>query len=127
MSQTTANLVNRVLSDLNVVGLGQTASDEDFAAVAARVTTIAAELTARGVCYLPDVEAIDDALYEPLVELMTARIGASYGRPVADPAAILMLEERLRDVSRPAATRRTLETDPLLREGSRPWRPTPRL
>src|SRR5690242_5766151 len=126
MTQTSADLVNRILSDLNVVGLGQTPSDEDFATVAARITTIAAELTARGITYLPDVDSIDDTLYEPLVELMTAKIGTSYGRPAPDPATILMLEERLKEVSRPAATRRTLQTDPLLREGNRPWRPAPR-
>jgi len=57
---------------------------------------------------------------------MTAKIGTSYGRPTPDPATILMLEERLKEVSRPAATRRTLQTDPLLREGNRPWRPAPR-
>jgi hypothetical protein len=117
MAQTSAQLVSRVLSDLNAIGLGQDAEAEVSAEVSARITTILAELNARTVIYVQSADSIDDAIFEALVEYMVAKLGPSFGRPETPFMEILLIEDRLKDIKRPAPTKRTLSTDPMLRQG----------
>ena len=119
MSRTKQELVDNVLVDLNVIGLGQTASAEESDFVAANITAALAELNARNVVNVGDENAIDDALFQPLNDLLVARLGPSFGRAAADAAALALLEDRIKEVTRHSGTRATLATDPLLRRGNR--------
>jgi hypothetical protein len=110
--------VNGVALDLDVVGLGDAPADEDYDAIDTRLDTLVADLTSRGKLYLPDLDEIADELVEPLRDYVVLRLGPSYGRPQADPVAIVFAEDRLKEVSRPPRTRRTLSTDPILRQGA---------
>jgi hypothetical protein len=121
MARTSDQLIERVLLDLNVIGHGQTAADEDAAFVSDVAATTFAELNARDVVNISDADAIDDALFEPLVEYLVAKLGPSYGRPVTGATDLLLIEDRIKDVTRPAGTRGTLATDPVLRHGARPF------
>lgn len=116
MSRTQDQLVNRVLLDMTVIGLGQTASDEVYEDVSGRCETIVAELNSRDVVNI-DLEQIDDGLFEPLIEYIIAKAGPGYGRGELDPVHLAMIEDRIKEVVRPVAARKTLSTDPILRQG----------
>jgi hypothetical protein len=118
-TKTEREFVNRVLSDLNVVGTGQDAEDEDFADVQGRLATLVAELNTREIVNLTDTSAIPLDLYEPLVEYVVLKVGPGYGRPVAPQGAFDPIEDRLREITRSVAPRRTLSTDPMYRQGNR--------
>ena len=117
MPRTSDQLIERVLLDLNVIGHGQTAADEDAQFVSGVAATTFAELNARDVANLSVADTIDDALFEPIVEYLVAKLGPSYGRPATGATDLLLIEDRIKDVTRPAGTRGTLATDPLLRHG----------
>jgi len=122
MPRTKQELIDNVLVDLNIVGLGQTAAAEESDFVSANITATFAELNARNVVSILDEDAIDEALFQPLNDLLVARIGASFGRPPADTAAIALLEDRIKAVVRHTGTRATLATERVLRHGNRPFR-----
>ena len=111
--------INGVLLDLNVIALGAAPAAEDYDAASQRLDTLIADLQARGKVYLPDLDEIPDELVEPLRDLVVLRLGPSYGRAPAGLADLIAAEDRLKTVSRPPATRRTLATDPVLRRGAR--------
>jgi hypothetical protein len=119
MPQTQASLITRILTDLNIVGLGQAPDANVQADLSARTQSIADDLNARGVIYLPDIDQIPDGAFESLVAYMCAVIGPGYGRQNVDQATRELLEDDLKSALRPSAARRTLSTDPFLREGSR--------
>lgn len=109
--------VNAVLLDLNVIALNQAPSSEDYDAVSQRLDTLMADLQARGKAYVPDLEEIADEMVEPLRDLVTLRLGPGYGRNPAGIADIIAAEDRVKTASRPPATRRTLGTESILRQG----------
>lgn len=119
MSKLRADLVNRVLLDMDVVGLGQIASDDIYSDIDGRIDTIVAELNGRDVVNI-DLEEIDDALFEPLIEFIIAKAGPGYGRAAVDYVTISLIEDRMKDVARATAPRKTLSTDSVLRQGVRP-------
>src|SRR5262249_35917783 len=122
-TKTSRDLINRALSDLNVVGAGQDAEVEDFTDVSNRVETIVAELNSRDVMNVTDTEAIPGELFEPLVDYLVLKAGPGYGRPLSPQAALDAVEDRMREVSRAVAPRRVLATDGMLRAGNRRQRP----
>jgi hypothetical protein len=123
MSRTKQELIDNLLLDLNVIGLGQTASAEESDFVSANITSALAELNARDVVNVLDEDAIDDAVFQPLNDLLMARLGPSFGRPGADQPTLLLLEDRIKEVTRHSGTRATLGTERMLRQGNRgPYR-----
>jgi len=123
-NKSSRDLVNRVLSDLNVVGAGQDAEVEDFDDIQKRVATVIAELNSRDVMNVTDTDAIPDALFESLVDYLVFKAGPSYGKPLPPQSALDAIEDRMREVTRAVAPRRVLATDGMLRAGNRR---TPRL
>jgi len=119
MPRTKQELIDNLLLDLNVVGLGQTASNEESDFVSSNINSTLAELNARDVVNVLDEDAIEDAVFQPLNDLMVARLGPSFGRPPADQPTLLLLEDRIKEVTRHSGTRATLGTDRLLRQGNR--------
>ncbi len=119
MSRTKQELIDNLLLDLNVIGLGQTASAEESDFVSANVTAAFAELNARNVVNVLDENAIEDAVFQPLNDLLVARFGPSFGRSAADQASLLLLEDRIKEVTRHSGTRATLGTERILRHGNR--------
>jgi hypothetical protein len=119
MTQLRADLVNRVLLDMDVIGVGQIAPDDVYSDIDNRLDTIVAELNARDIVNI-DLDNIDDALFEPLVEFIIAKAGPGYGRGALDPVTLSLIEDRMKEVTRAAAPRKTLRTDSVLRQGVRP-------
>ena len=117
MAKTEDDIVDRVASDLSLVGSGLSAEAEEDADIRQRLTTIVAELNARKVLYVPDLDAVPDEVFEPLVEYVVLKAGPGYGRPAAAQAELDAIEDRMRDITRSVAPRRTLTTDPMFRHG----------
>lgn len=117
-TKTERELVNRVLSDLSVSSAGNEAEVEDFDDIQQRVETIVAELNVRKVAYVPDTDQIPDELFESLVEYIIAKAGPGYGRAVVGQLDLQVIEDRMREICRAQAPRRTLSTDPILRRGA---------
>jgi hypothetical protein len=67
-----------------------------------------------------DLDNIDDGLFEPLVEFIIAKAGPGYGRGQVDPVTLSLIEDRIKEVTRATAPRKTLDTDSVLRQGVRP-------
>lgn len=119
MTQLRADLVNRVLLDMDIIGVGQIAPDDVYSDIDNRLNTIIAELNARDVVNI-DLDNIDDGLFEPLIEYIIAKAGPGYGRGQVDPVSLSLIEDRMKEVTRAAAPRKTLSTDTILRQGVRP-------
>jgi len=118
-SYTQAQLISRVLLDLNIVGLDQTPEASVQADLAIRTQSLADDLNGRRVAYLPNINQIPPGAFEALVAYMCAMIGPGYGRAGVDQATKELLEDNIKSALRPSAPRRTLSTDPFLRQGSR--------
>jgi hypothetical protein len=119
---TQAQLVNRIMLDLNIVGLGQAPDPNVQADIVARTVSLAGDLRARSIAYLPEIESGDSipgGAFEAIVAYMCAAIGPGYGRQAVDQTTRELLEENIKSALRPSAPRRTLSTDPFLRQGSR--------
>lgn len=112
-------LVNRILSDLGIMGTGEESDAEPFDDVEQRVQTTVAELNARDIVDVSDLNAIPGEIFEPLVEYMVLRAGPGYGRVGMNETERIALEDRLNDAVRQRIQRKALSTDALLRQGQR--------
>lgn len=119
MARTLAALIDKVAVKLDVIGLGNTLADEDSSALSDDITSALKELSVREVCDISDTDNIGDDIFLALAEYLTARLADDYGKPAVDQTSLRMLEDKLKDIVAPVATRKTLKTDPMLRHGSR--------
>jgi hypothetical protein len=120
MSKTLDDLSIAIALDLDIIETGGALSDEDAETLQTRCRTQIADLNARKVAYIPNVDQIDDGIFEGLVDLLGKRFGPSYGRQSASQVDIEFAEARIKSASRPTAPRRTLAVDPALL-GAGPW------
>jgi hypothetical protein len=93
MPKTTNDLISRVLTVLRVAAAGQPIAAEDADVVRAVLPGVVAGLAARGVACIASLEAIDDAVFLPLADIVAARVAADYGAEPMDP---LPAEQQLR-------------------------------
>lgn len=108
MSKTKADLIEAIMADLGDLGAGQPVAAEDANYLSPRITTALAELAARDVFYVANEDAIDDAAFEPLAEIMCARFGPRFGLPLGNPEPA---EARLKTIARGSAAARLLTVD----------------
>ncbi|WP_046865927.1 hypothetical protein [Microvirga massiliensis] len=87
MPRTTNDLIRRVLGLLEVVAAGQPVAVEDAELVRATLPSVRADLSARGVAVVADTDAIDDAAFLPLAELVAAAVAADFGVAAPDRSA----------------------------------------
>lgn len=115
MAKTRADLVNEALSQLKVVGAGQSASAEDYAAVDGKVDAVLAELAVRNVATIPNLNDIPLEVFLPVATCLAAACAGDFevdratlpdGRDVLAVGA----ETRLRSQRR-HATSRPLKVD----------------
>lgn len=124
LAKTRRSLIDQVLANLHVLAEGQTPSAEDVAKVDRIIDPVFAQLAARDVIYVPDGGAegpsggeIDPACFLQLAHIVAHRCAGSFGQ-ASDPALAALAgvaEDELRDVGRPASTRKTLSIDRALR------------
>jgi hypothetical protein len=97
MSKTQSELITKALSLINVVGAGQSPSAEDVATVEAVIEPLLAELSANGVVYVADSDAIDDSIFLPLARRLALEVAPDFDFTINDiDAAITRAENRLR-------------------------------
>jgi hypothetical protein len=100
MSKSRSELVNRIAVDLDLVGAGQDAEAEDFADIDSRLDTHIATLNAREIVNVSDLDEVQDELFEPIVEWFVLKLGSGFGKPAADPVAVEIVEDTLKEVCR---------------------------
>jgi hypothetical protein len=114
-----AQLVEAALLELKAIASGQAASPEDHATVDAKLEPMLADLAAREISYVGDVENIDDAQMMWLPVILARRCALAFsvtGQELRDlDAAAREAEDRLETLARGAAARRTLRLDSALR------------
>jgi len=126
--KTRRQLVDQALDNLGVLAAGQTPADEDVSKIDALIDPMIADLAARDIAYVADAGQPGPANggVEPAMFLWLAHILAYVATPPfglqGDPSFYVLAqrgEDMLRTIGRPARTRRTLRTDPILSRGGR--------
>lgn len=97
MAKERADLIQEVAETLNVTGVGETMSAEDRATIDARIEPKVAELSSRGILYVPDLDDIPDEVFDALATLVAEATAPAFGQP-RNPASRLEAEGRLREV-----------------------------
>jgi len=97
VTKTRAELVARALSELGVVGSGQTASAEDTQTVDNEVEPMFDNLAQRNVFQWGDPDQIDDNAFVFLARWLANSIGRPFG-VTPDEQLRLSLEQNLREV-----------------------------
>lgn len=117
--KTKDELIDDVAVDLNMTGLGQPLAGEDQAYLSSRISSLTAELIARNICYLPNLDQIPDGVYEPIMAYMIARLSSGTGGPIVPETEVELIENRIKSATRPMTGRNRLRTDPILNRISR--------
>lgn len=97
MSKTSAQLVARALNKLGAVGAGQAPSAEDAALVEDEIAPLMDDLMVRGIYAWGDPDAIDDAAFLHVADLLANSVARDFGRQ-QDETLRLMAEKRLREL-----------------------------
>jgi hypothetical protein len=126
--KTRRQLIDQALDNLGVLAAGQTPGDEDVSKIDALIDPMVSDLAARDIAYVADPGQLGPANgeIEPALFLWLAHILAYLATPPfglqGDPSFYVLAqraEDMLRTIARPARTRRTLRTDPILNRGGR--------
>lgn len=114
MSKTRRELVYRALKDLGVLPQGQTPSDEEYDSVDDHVDPFLEDLQERDVCFVPDVEQIDDSLFLSLGHCLAWACAAEFGsqNDVALASLAQQAEMRLKNIQSNRQTYQTLAIEP---------------
>ena len=97
MPRTQNDLIQRSLEMLNALAAGQSPSPEDGQNIRGHIASTLPRLEARGILYVPEVEEIDDEVFEDLATLVADSARPSYGQP-RDPDQRLRAEWSLREM-----------------------------
>jgi hypothetical protein len=79
LTKTQDELIARALTKLKVIGSGQSPDAEDRASVAAAIDGVLADLRARDVANVADVEAIPTEWFESLADLLAQAVADDFG------------------------------------------------
>jgi hypothetical protein len=110
MSKTRIELVNRALSELGVVGAGQTAAAEDFEVIDQAVPPVMGDLATRDIWVWGDPDAYDDDAFDHLAVLLANARARAFGAP-PDEQKRLLAEARLRGLKPTILSGRTQEIE----------------
>ena len=100
-TKTRTDLIVRVLDKLQVTQTGQNPSPEDMAQVDGNLDTVLATLAGDEVVYVPNVDQIDEAFFEPLAVCVADKLALDFGTAIDSTAlssaqAVLLRMQRLR-------------------------------
>lgn len=102
-TKTRAQLVERALQKLLVVGAGQSAEAEDAAATDAVVDAVLADLSARAVYTVTDEAEIDVAAFEWLADILADTVAPDFGA-ARSAERVMRAEAMLRKLGAMVAT-----------------------
>ena len=92
MPKTRAELVNRALSNLGALPVGQTASTQEYASVDNLVTPTLESLQARDIYWVSDENAIEDAAFMALGHCLAWNCAPEFG--LHDDASLAALSQQ---------------------------------
>jgi hypothetical protein len=92
-----SDLIRMTLEFLNAVAAGQTPAAEDVETLDKLIDGKVAELARRRIIWVPDPNAIEEELLEPLATLLGDLAAPSFGQP-RDAARRVEAENRLREM-----------------------------
>ena len=95
MSKTQAELIDRALQKLGVLGAGQTAETEDSDLLEAEIQPLMSDLSERNIYQWGDPDDIDDAAFLHLADLLSNSVARDYGKQ-QDEQLRVTAESRLR-------------------------------
>jgi hypothetical protein len=123
MSKTRAELINQALINLGILAYGQSAAPENVEKMDGFVDPALSELTGLGIYYTqdagelgPDGGEIEDAAFLSIADYLANRACSGFNLPADTKMQALaqIAEDKLRTLSAPSRTLRTLRTDPAL-------------
>lgn len=82
MSYTRLQLANRALVKLAVVGTGQSPEAEDTAKIDDIIDAVAADLEAREIYSIPDLDEIEDGAFEWVADMLAYMAAPDFGAPI---------------------------------------------
>lgn len=107
--KTRVQLIQRAARKLALTESGEAPSTEDYDTFDGLVDPLIAQLSADGIYYVDDDDAIDVAIFEPLASLLANMAGPDFGSPVNDEAKIRD-EKTLRRIGSTKPTYQVLKT-----------------
>lgn len=110
LTKTRADLVNQALSNLGVLGAGQTASTEDYDSVDSHVDQTFASLEARDIATIDNEDEIPAEWFQALSSILADDAAAEFGT-ASNPALVLQAETTLRQINRGKPTYAPLRVD----------------
>ena len=114
-TKTKADLISEALAILNVAQSGQPLPQETYNRVEQKLTSIVEELNARDVAAVPDLEAVQIAMFLPLAEIVAARVAPDFGVVGEEYAGLLAMasdaERRLRHIVAPKKSWQPLDVE----------------
>jgi len=115
-TKTQADLVVAILEDLMILEVGQSVAPEDSEAITRRLGPKVEELNAKDIIFIADTDAIDDAVFLPLVRIMSAECASAFGVGKTERDGLIGramdAENTLRDISSNQGTNQMLMTEP---------------
>lgn len=115
-TKTQEELVVAILEDLLVLAAGQTVAPEDSDVITRRLGPKVEVLSAKEIAVIPDLDAIDDALFLPLVKIMAAECAPAFGIKGADKDRLDLAakdaENTLREIVANKGSMQMLGTEP---------------
>lgn len=102
--KTTQDLVNRVLVILGVTSQGQTPSADDAQVVEECLEPFLAQMRQTNVVYVPDPDAIDDAVFLPLATRFAMEVAPDFALPVVPDDAKSAADGTIRRIVYPTDT-----------------------
>ncbi len=109
MAKTRADLVNRALFNLGVAVQGQNPGAEEYNSVDALVDPTIEELIAKDVCFIEDVDAIEDRYFLALGHVLAGNAASVFGMQNDQAIAARMVKGE-KDLEQMSATRPTYAT-----------------
>src|SRR5687768_5522247 len=104
--RTREDLVYRIAKLLRLAVAGEALGSVEFASINDEIPSLIATLNSRGVVYVPDVEEIEDDIFDPLARVLAARLCTDLGVTLANIPGFetepMRSEIELRSIARPA-------------------------
>lgn len=110
MAKTRANLAQRALEKLLVVGAANPAESEDIQAVDGVIDAVIADLDARDIFTIPDLTDIDIAAFEWVADCLAVMVASDFGQQ-PDEAKRMKAESMLVTISATRPTKETVRAD----------------
>jgi hypothetical protein len=102
--RTRESLVNRIAKLLRISVAGEALGAVEFASINDEIPSLVATLNSRGVVYIPDVEEIEDDIFDPLARVLASRLCTDLGVTLGDIPGFetepMRSEMELRSISR---------------------------